>query len=108
MLATTETPIEDLKVGDWYVGDDGRSVYEVTAASHERGWVFVRQLGVDPTARRPDGTLAAEGFLNFPPGTPMRRVGKPSAAGDPAHALAPGPARHPTALPAGRNHAGDA
>lgn len=84
-LTTTETPIEDLKVGDWYVGDDGRSVYEVTgeAASHQRGWVYVRQLGVDPTARRPDGSLAAEGFLTFPPGTPMRRVHRANAAGDP-------------------------
>jgi hypothetical protein len=87
-LATTETPIEDLKAGDRYVGDDGRSVYEVTdeAASHQRRWVYVRELGVNPTARRPDGSLAAEGFLTFPPGTPMRRVHQANAAGDPASA----------------------
>jgi hypothetical protein len=51
-LTPTETPVEALKAGHRYVDDDGRPVHEVTgkAASHERGWVFVRQLGVGPPA----------------------------------------------------------
>ena len=82
-LPTEDVPMEDLKVGDRFVGEaverDGEltyPVYEVTAdcPSHERGWLFVRDLTVDQEELRSDGTPDCEGFFNYSADTTMHRV----------------------------------
>lgn len=78
-LATEPVSMADLKVGDQFVSEltaTGHRVYEVTGdcASHERGWLYTRDLDIDPTERWSDGTPKCEGFFDYPTTTLMHRV----------------------------------
>lgn len=54
----------DIREGMVFIGPD-HSIYLSTSDCDDNGWLLVRNLEVDQTARQSDGSLACEGLFAF-------------------------------------------
>lgn len=63
----------DIREGMVFIGPN-HAIYLATSDCNDKGWLFVRNLGVDQTATRSDGSLMCEGFYAYSYPTIMHLV----------------------------------